>query len=93
MAQLVKNPPAMWETWVLSLGWEDPLDKGKAGDLQSLENSMDWIVHGVAKSQTWLSNFHLKNKLIKKKKKESHFIKISITGHGYIQYTFGFEIF
>ena len=24
MAQLVKNPPAMWETWILSLGWEDP---------------------------------------------------------------------
>ena len=29
MAQLVKNPPAMWETWVSSLGWEDPLEKGK----------------------------------------------------------------
>ena len=32
MAQLVKNPPAMWETWVRSLGWEDPLEKGKATD-------------------------------------------------------------
>ena len=30
MAQLVKNPAAMWETWVRSLGWEDPLEKGKA---------------------------------------------------------------
>ena len=30
MAQLVKNSPAMWETWVRSPGWEDPLDKGKA---------------------------------------------------------------
>ena len=30
MAQLVKNPSAMWETWVQSLGWEDPLEKGKA---------------------------------------------------------------
>ena len=30
VAQLVKNPPAMWETWVWSLGWEDPLEKGKA---------------------------------------------------------------
>ena len=30
MAHLVKNPPAMWETWVQSLGWEDPLKKGKA---------------------------------------------------------------
>ena len=30
VAQLVKNPPAMWETWVRSLDWEDPLEKGKA---------------------------------------------------------------
>ena len=30
MAQLVKNPPAVWETWVRSLGWEDPLEKGKS---------------------------------------------------------------
>ena len=29
-SQLVKNPPAMRETWVRSLGWEDPLEKGKA---------------------------------------------------------------
>ena len=29
LAQLVKNPPAMWETWVRSLGLEDPLEKGK----------------------------------------------------------------
>ena len=27
--QLVKNPPAIWETWVQPLGWEDPLEKGK----------------------------------------------------------------
>ena len=30
VAQLVKNLPAVWETWVQSLGWEDPLEKGKA---------------------------------------------------------------
>ena len=30
VAQLEKNLPAMWETWVRSLGWEDPLEKGKA---------------------------------------------------------------
>ena len=30
VAQVVKNPPATWETWVQSLGWEDPLEKGKA---------------------------------------------------------------
>ena len=29
MAQLVKNPPAIRKTWVQSLGWEDPLEKGK----------------------------------------------------------------
>ena len=29
-AQLVKNMSVMWETWVQSLGWEDPLEKGKA---------------------------------------------------------------
>ena len=29
MAQLVKNPPAMWETWVQSLGCEDSLEKGR----------------------------------------------------------------
>ena len=43
MAQLVKNLPAMRETWVQSLGLEDPLEKGKANLLQyfGLENSMD----------------------------------------------------
>ena len=30
VAQMVKNPPAMRETWVGSLGWQDPLEKGKA---------------------------------------------------------------
>ena len=30
VSQLVKNPPAMWETWVQSLGWEDPLEKGNS---------------------------------------------------------------
>ena len=50
MAQLVKNPPAMRETWVQPLGREDPLEKGKAYPLQcsGLENSMDCIVHGIA---------------------------------------------
>ena len=60
VAQLVKKPPAMQETWVWSLGWEDPLEKGKGYPLQYsvLENSMDCIVHGVTKSPTWLSDFH-----------------------------------
>ena len=60
MAQLVKNLPAMQETWVPSLGWEDPLEKGKAthSSYSGLENSMDCIVHGVLKSWTRLSDFH-----------------------------------
>ena len=60
MTQLVKNLPAMRETWVPSLGWEDPLEKGKAthSSNSGLENSMVCIVHGVAKGQTQLSDFH-----------------------------------
>ena len=56
MAQLVKNLPAMQETWVQSLGWGDPLKKGKAAHFplqySHLENSMDYTVHGVAKTWT-----------------------------------------
>ena len=47
----------MWETWVEFLGWEDLLEKGTVTH-SSLENSMDCIVHGVAKSLTQLRNFH-----------------------------------
>ena len=98
IVHLVKNMPAMQETPVWFLGWEDPLEKGlaihssilgfpcgsagkesacNAGDLgtipgfgrsseegkgyplqsSGLDNSMDSVVHGVAKSQTWLSDF------------------------------------
>ena len=55
VAQLIKNPPAIQETWVQSLGWEDPLEKGKLPtSVFWPENSMDYIVHGVAKSWTLL---------------------------------------
>ena len=65
MAQLVKNLPAMWETWVRSLGCEDPLEKGRATHssiYSCLENPMvreAWraTVPGVAKSRTRLSDF------------------------------------
>ena len=51
--QLVKNLPATWETWVRSLGWEDPLEKGKATHSSVLAWRIPWtIVHRVAKSQT-----------------------------------------
>ena len=57
MAQLVKNLPAMQEIWVRSLGWEDPLEKGKAthSGYSGLENPMDFTVNGVAKSWTRLT--------------------------------------
>ena len=50
----------MQETWVQSLGWEDPLEKGKANHSSILAWRIPWtcIVHGVTKSQTQLSSFH-----------------------------------
>ena len=59
VAQLVKNPPAMQETWDRSLGWEDPLEEGMApySSILAWRIPMDrgtwWAtVHGVAKSRT-----------------------------------------
>ena len=63
MAQMIKSLPAMWETWVQSLGWDDPLEEGMA----TLSSILAWripmgrgawvaIVHGVAKSPTRLSD-------------------------------------
>ena len=73
VAQMVKNLPAMQETWVRSLSWEDPLEKGKAThstllEYSGLENFMDCIVHRVTKSDTTeqLSiHLHLKCLLIR----------------------------
>ena len=44
VAQLVKNLPAMWKTWVQSLDWEDPLDKGKATHSSILAQRIPWTV-------------------------------------------------
>ena len=59
VALTVKNLPAMWETWVQSLGWEDPLEEGMAthSGILAWRIPMDkgaWqsTVHGVAKSRT-----------------------------------------
>ena len=41
--QLVKNPPEIWETWVRSLGLEDPLEKGKA----TYSSILVWRSHGL----------------------------------------------
>jgi len=44
VAQLVKNPPAVWEAWVQSRGWEDPLEKGKAAHSSILVWRVPWSV-------------------------------------------------
>ena len=53
VSQLVKNPPAMQETWVRSLGGKDPMEKGKATHSSFLAWRIPWItVHVIAKSWT-----------------------------------------
>ena len=47
VAQLVKNPLTMWETWVQSLGWEDPLEKGKATHSSILAWRIPWIIQSM----------------------------------------------
>ena len=59
VAQMVKNPPAIQETWVQFLGWEDPLEEGMATRFSILawripmDRGAWWVtVYGVAKSRT-----------------------------------------
>ena len=63
MAQLVNNPPAMLDTWVQSLGWEDPMEESMAIHANILawripmeRGAWQATVHGAAKTQTQLSN-------------------------------------
>ena len=63
MVQIVKNPLVMWETWVQSLGWEDPLEEGTVTHSSVLawripmDREVWWaIVHGVTKFWTQLSD-------------------------------------
>ena len=60
VSQLVKNPPAMQEAsfnpWVVKIPWRR---ESYPPQYSGLENSMDYIDYGVAKSQTQLSNFHI----------------------------------
>ena len=51
VAQLVENLPARWETWVQSLGWEDPLEKEKA----THSSILVWRNHG---RQAWQATVH-----------------------------------
>ena len=63
VAQMVKNPAVMWETWVWSLGWEDPLEGGMATSSSILawripmdRGAQRALAHGVSKSWTQPSN-------------------------------------
>ena len=63
VVQMVKNLPALWETWVQSLGWEDLLEEGMATHSSIIawriptDRGAWWAtVHGVTKSQTQLSD-------------------------------------
>ena len=63
VAQTIKNPPTVWDTWVQSLDWEDPLEEGMAthSSILAWRIPMDrgaWraAVHGVAQSQTRLGD-------------------------------------
>ena len=47
VAQLLKNLPAMWETWVQSLGWEDLLEKGTATHSNILARRIPWTVQSM----------------------------------------------
>ena len=59
---MVKHLPAVQETWVWSLGWEDPLEKEMATQSNILAWRIPWtdepgrLPHGVADSQTWLND-------------------------------------
>ena len=81
VAQMVKKPPTMWDTWVWSLGWEDPLKKRVVThfSILALENSMDrgaWqaTVHRVPNSWTQQSDLHfiMKGSKFSQQKKENH---------------------
>ena len=47
VAQLVKNPPTIQETWVRFLGWEDPLEKGKAPHSSILAWRIPWTIQSM----------------------------------------------
>ena len=73
VAQLVKKPPAVRETWVWSLGWEDPLKKAKTTYSSILAWRIPWTLW-VAKSQTPLRDLHF---LFQLKQLKSNLVNVS----------------
>ena len=65
VAQLVKNLPAMQEAWIQSLGWEDPLGKGKATHSRTLAWKIPWTTQSMG-SQRVTHNWATVTKLVKK---------------------------
>ena len=53
---MVKNPPAMWETWVRSLGWEDPLEEG----METHSSILTWRIPWTERSLVGRSPLGLK---------------------------------
>ena len=64
VAQVVKNLPAMQETWVGSLGWEGPLEKGKATHSSILAWRIPWTIQSMELQRVghdWATSLHEKN--------------------------------
>ena len=64
MTQMVKNLPAMWETWVQSLGWEDPLEEGVATRSSILAWRIPWteepgVLQGIGSQRGKLAHTRL----------------------------------
>ena len=88
VAQTVKNPPAMRETWVLSLGWEDALEKGMATHSSILEWRIPWAEESgrlqstVSQSQTQLTSFHFTQSLHFRAKSSMHIVRYPFSSLG-----------
>ena len=80
----MRNLTAMQETWVRSLGWEDPLEKGKAIHSSILAWRIPWtVVHGVTKSRTRLRDFRFTLKCSTFSSVQSHqLVSNSLQCHG-----------
>ena len=82
-AQLVKNPCAMWETWVRSLGQEDPLEKGKAPHSSVLAWRIPWTVQPMRlqrNGNNWATHFHFY--FFPQNRSKSHSYKKQIVSKG-----------
>ena len=89
VAQIVKNQPAIWETWVWSLGWEDPLEKGMATHSSTLawripmDRGAWWAaVHGVTKSLTDGATKHSTAHILIKNLKGIHLVRSHASTYG-----------